>query len=58
MSNAELMIKLTQNINNDLEHFEQAFSIDHILSSIKKLEEQVKTLKSKQPYEIVTPSAI
>ena len=52
------MMKVIQNINNDLKNFEEVFSIEHIVMSIKKLEEQVKTMKSKQPYQIVTPSRI
>ena len=52
------MMKTIQSTNKDLDKFEQAFSIDHILMSIKKLEGQVKTLELKQPYQIVTPPPI
>ena len=37
-----------------MKNFENDFSVDHILTSIKKLERQLRTLESKQPYQIVT----
>ena len=55
---AELTMMIIPNTNKDLEHFEQEFSIEHILGSIKKLKEQVKNLESKQPYQNVTPLPI
>ena len=56
--NVDLEMKITQNIINDLKYFEQVFSIEQILMSIKSLKEQVKSLESKQLYQIATPSPI
>ena len=54
----ELAMMIIPNTNKDLENFEQVFSIEYILGSIKRLKEQVKNLESKQPYQNVTPLPI
>ena len=41
-----------------MESFENDFSVNHILTSIKKLERQLRALESKQPYQIVTPRPV
>ena len=56
--NTDLEMRIILHTNKDLEHFEKVFSIEHILISIKKLEDQLKVLESKQPYQIFTSSPI
>ena len=54
----ELVMRITLHINNDIKNFEQVFSVEHIIMSIKELQAQLRTLESKQPYQIATPPPI